>query len=109
MNEHGCCTQALVFPRTQVPSLIEFLRARKRGQTDLMIEDYAASTGLQRFALAPQLVQHVGLSSSRGMEEVHTRSVWAFWFEASDGERLRREHEELLEGERGRELLEGFV
>lgn len=108
MNEHGCCTQALVFPRTQVPSLISFLADRKRGQTDLMIEDYARRTGLQRFALAPQVVQHVGISSSRGMEEVHTRSVWAFWFEAYEAEALRREHRRLLEGEVGRRLLSKY-
>ena len=73
-----------------------------------MIEDYARRTGLQRFALAPQVVQHVGISSSRGMGEVHTRSVWAFWFEEYRAETLRREHERLVEGEVGRRLLEKY-
>lgn len=57
-----------------------------------MIEAYADEHGLERYALAPQVVQHVGLVSSRDNEEINTRSTWAFWFEAQRAEVLHEEH-----------------
>jgi hypothetical protein len=36
----ACCTQALVFPRSQVPDVMDFLIEKGRGQTDLLIEKY---------------------------------------------------------------------
>ncbi|KAG9663105.1 hypothetical protein KCU64_g1534, partial [Aureobasidium melanogenum] len=95
MDKYGCCTQALVFPRAQVPDLVAYLARRKAGQTDTMIEEYADEFGLERYALAPQVVQHVGLVSSRDNLKINTKSTWAFWFEASDAEKLRKEHQEL--------------
>jgi hypothetical protein len=96
MNVHGCCTQALLFPKEQISALIEHLRSIGFGQTDTMIEKYADETGKQRLALGPQVVQHVGLESSRGNSLVNGQSTWAFWFEEYDGQRLEREHAELL-------------
>ncbi|KAA8649346.1 uncharacterized protein ATNIH1004_005247 [Aspergillus tanneri] len=95
MNTNGCCTQALVFPRAQVDDLVRYLE-EKRGQTDLLIEEYAEQTGLTRYALAPPQLQHVGLKSSRGNADIHTQSTWAFWFEDNDPITLKREHEDLL-------------
>lgn len=95
MDKHGCCTQALVFPRFQVQGLIDFLHERGSGQTDSLIEEYADAQGYERYALAPQVVQHVGLISSRNNLAINTRSTWAFWFEAQDPVKLRLEHEEL--------------
>lgn len=97
MNKHGCCTQALIFPRDQVPSLVNFLRDRNEGQTDSLIEEYADRQILRRFALAPPQVQHVGIRSSRDNLEINTRSTWAFWFEENDPVALRREHEHFIE------------
>jgi hypothetical protein len=96
MNVHGCCTQALLFPKEQIPALIEHLRGIGHGQTDTMIEDYADQTGKQRLALGPQVVQHVGLESSRGNSLVNGQSTWAFWFEEYNPRRLEREHDALL-------------
>lgn len=96
MDKYGCCTQALVFPRFQVEGLIDFLHERASGQTDALIEEYADSQSYARFAVAPQVVQHVGLISSRNNLAVNTQSTWAFWFEAQDARRLRREHDELV-------------
>ncbi|KAF4556797.1 Hypothetical protein D9617_1g086790 [Elsinoe fawcettii] len=93
MNKFGCCTQALVFPRYQVESLRNFLRERGSGQTDALIEEYADRSGLARYALAPQVVQHVGMVSSRDNLAINTRSTWAFWFETQTKERLAREKE----------------
>lgn len=63
MNRGGCCTQAMVFPREKVEGLMSFLTGEGRGQTDLMIEDYAEKGGLERLALGRQAVQHVGAKS----------------------------------------------
>ena len=96
MNVHGCCTQALLFPKEQIPALIEHLRGIGAGQTDMMIEEYADQTGKQRLAMGKQVVQHVGLESSRGNNFVNGQSTFAFWFEEYDSRRLEREHDELL-------------
>ncbi|KAL4864793.1 hypothetical protein BDV12DRAFT_175641 [Aspergillus spectabilis] len=97
MNKSGCCTQGLVFPSERMGGLIEFLSARRHGQTDSLIEEYADQSQLTRYALAPPQLQHVGLKSSRDNLDVNTRSTWAFWFETNDPATLRTEHAELLE------------
>ena len=96
LNEHGCCTQALVFPRQQIPPMIEWMRMKKHGQTDSMIEEYADIKGLDRYALFPQAVQHVGLQSSRDNLAINSQSTWAFYFETNDPVKLRKEHERSI-------------
>lgn len=98
MNKHGCCTQALLFPREEIPALAKYLGDIGLGQTDMMIENYADETRKDRLALAPQQVQHVGLQSSRDNTLMNAMSTWAFWFEEYDAEKLRREHLELTGG-----------
>lgn len=95
MDVKGCCTQSLIFSRPQVSALAARLRSVHPDQTDLIMEEYADEAGLARFALAPQLVQHVGLVSSRGTRRRDSRSNWAFYFEDFDPEKLRWEHEQL--------------
>jgi len=56
MNVHGCCTQAFLFPKKQIPALIENLRGIGAGQTDMMIEEYADQTEKQRLAMGKQVV-----------------------------------------------------
>jgi hypothetical protein len=97
MDIQGCCTQALVFDRARVPDLIAHLRERGRGQTDLMIEEYCAAKPLRRFALGEQAVQHIGIMSSRGGSTVNGQSTWAFYFEQSRAEAIRRRHKKVLE------------
>ncbi|KXG46518.1 Glycosyl transferase, family 54 [Penicillium griseofulvum] len=97
MNKSGCCTQGLVFPRERVDGLIDFLSERGHGQTDSMIEEYADSHKLNRYALAPPQLQHVGLKSSRDNLDINTRSTWAFWFETNDPIKLKEDHRRLLE------------
>lgn len=96
LNKLGCCSQALVFPREQVPELTQHLKDEKAGNTDMIIEIYADNTRKQRLALGQQVAQHVGLVSSRDNAAINTQSVWAFFFEAYDPEKLKREHEKLL-------------
>lgn len=95
MNKYGCCTQALVFPRNEVPGLVAYLRGIGAGQTDTMIEEYADANRKERLALGSQLVQHVGLESSRDNTFVNSQSTWAFWFEENDPARLREKHKML--------------
>ncbi|KAF2156388.1 hypothetical protein K461DRAFT_275493 [Myriangium duriaei CBS 260.36] len=96
MNKDGCCTQALVFPRAgrQFEGMMDMLSTRT-GQTDALIEEYANTNHLDRWALGPQVVQHVGLVSSRNNLDVNTKSTWAFWFEAQRSDKLKTEHEML--------------
>lgn len=72
---------ALVFPRSGASDLLKELRELQRGgQTDALIEKYADRTAFERFALAPRVVQHVGLISNRNNLEINTKSTWVFWF-----------------------------
>ncbi|KAM7212137.1 hypothetical protein V8F06_012500 [Rhypophila decipiens] len=98
MDKHGCCTQGLVFDRNQVPGLINRLRTLGRGQTDWMIEEYATDVPLKRFALGDQVLQHVGLISSRGMKSVNAQSVYAFYFEEKREEEVKAKQEKALKG-----------
>jgi hypothetical protein len=51
MNSYGCCSQALLFPRYQVPLLLDFFKRKGKGPRDSLIEDYADELGLSRWAL----------------------------------------------------------
>lgn len=56
----GCCSQALVFPRSKIPLIIEYLQEKRSGQFDLMLDELAAEVGLTRYALYPVQAQHIG-------------------------------------------------
>lgn len=88
----ACCTQALVFPRSQVPDVMGYLREKQRGQTDLFIEKYANELGMARYAVEPQQVQHIGVKSSRG---VNGKTTWAYLFETYNKDKLKKQHQEL--------------
>lgn len=92
MNGYGCCTQGMIFPRDEIPSLLQYFRERVTGQTDTLIEEYSEWDGLDRYALAPQMLQHVGRVSSRDNDATTTKSTWAFWFENNKLWKLAREH-----------------
>lgn len=95
MDVKGCCTQALIYPRSQVHDLADMLLQVHPDQTDFIVEDYANELGLARYALAPQLVQHVGLVSSRGTKRKDSQTNWSFYFETFNAKKLRKEHDEL--------------
>lgn len=56
----GCCSQAMVFPRTQIPLLLKSLREKKNGQVDLLLDEIAIRNNLERYALYPVQAQHIG-------------------------------------------------
>jgi hypothetical protein len=101
MNSYGCCSQALLFPREQVPPLLDYFKKERTGLRDVLIEMYADQNGLTRWALTPSVFQHIGSRSSKwkgnGSEVVDengliaTERIWNYHFEAWDTDRLRHE------------------
>lgn len=61
----GCCAQGLVFPRAKAPRVVEHLNAKQSGQIDLMLDDLAREDKLDRYALYPVQLQHIGMSLPR--------------------------------------------
>lgn len=108
MDEHGCCTQGLLFPRDRIDGLVQFLEEKKVYQVDSAIEEYATRDGFTRYATMPQQLQHIGLKSSKQNLEHFTRSTWAFWFEENDPQRLRMEHDQLLFDPGVKQLLDEY-
>lgn len=56
----GCCSQALVFPRAEIPRLADYLREMGRGQVDLLLKRHAKKMGLARYSIYPVIAQHIG-------------------------------------------------
>lgn len=92
----GCCSQALLFPREQVPGLAEYLTTKGHGQVDLLINDYARERQLLRFSLYPVQIQHIGIQSARNTTEDEARSIWSMAFEDKNPVTLDIEHRQLV-------------
>ncbi|ORY61007.1 uncharacterized protein BCR38DRAFT_349829 [Pseudomassariella vexata] len=93
----GCCSQALLYPRRQVPRLTQYLQNTGKGQVDLMVNRHAASDHLSRFSLYPVQFQHVGIQSSRKTLVDEARSIWSMAFEDKNPVALERDHQRLVE------------
>ena len=70
MHENACCTQALVFPSSQISGLTRWLDEHREGADnyqDQLIEEYSKQTepNMLRWALTPSVVQHIGDKSSK--------------------------------------------
>lgn len=79
MDNFGCCSQGLVYPRDKVPLILHDLDP---GLTpgllpDQRVEALAGRTGLARWALVPSVLQHVGRMGSSGKP----KKTWNFQFE----------------------------
>jgi hypothetical protein len=59
-QQWGCCTQGMIMPREQVLAVAQELVRRAGTPPDLIVEDYARDKGLNRYALDPVQVQHLG-------------------------------------------------
>lgn len=97
MDTYGCCSQALVFPRGQVPGLTKALEELNIGKADSLVELYASEYGLARWALTPSVFAHVGSTGSRGSyitrwNRSNVENIWNFSFELFDAEKLKDEH-----------------
>lgn len=101
MNNYGCCSQGLVFPRNKAGDLIGWYEQSRIGFVDMLTEQYANEHNELRLAITPSVIQHTGRKSSKGddfgKDSKHNLSVaqklWNFGFELFDKERLRAEHE----------------
>ncbi|KAF4971328.1 hypothetical protein FZEAL_9878 [Fusarium zealandicum] len=93
----GCCSQAMVFPRVEVPQVIKFLGEKKEGQVDLLLDEVALSSGLQRHALYPVQAQHIGIESARKTAKTEAQAIWSMAFEDLDPEMLKYDHRRMLE------------
>lgn len=105
MDNFGCCSQGLAFPRDMVPDLIEWYQEKKAGFVDMLTEQYADRFGYSRWALTPSVIQHVGGKTSkddglnrggRGLSEAET--IWNFEFERFGAVDLREDHDLALSG-----------
>ncbi|KAF9886598.1 hypothetical protein FE257_011238 [Aspergillus nanangensis] len=67
MNKHGCCSQAMVFPREKVPLVMNQLEIVqdwiRPKAVDTVIEMVGNENAFDRLAVSPPLMQHVGAAS----------------------------------------------
>lgn len=84
MEDFGCCSQGLIFPREIVPRAMDVLEQAtdQRYYVDMTLERWGNAQHLPQFALIPPLLQHVGSQSSKGQKfDEGATSIWNFEFE----------------------------
>lgn len=84
MEQFGCCSQGLIFPRHIVPRAMKTVHhaTNQRYYVDMTLERWGNAEHLPRFALVPPLLQHVGSKSSKGSKfDEGANSIWNFEFE----------------------------
>jgi hypothetical protein len=102
MNNYGCCAQGLVFPEEIMPALVARLESVPPGPADVAIEAWADAENLDRWALTPSVIQHIGKHTMKQLTELDkpnemysigaARGLWSYAFELHDSEVLRVEH-----------------
>lgn len=101
MNNFGCCSQGLVFPRERVPDLIKWYKEKKIGYVDMLTEEYADRFGYSRWAVSPSVLQHIGGKTSKegtdgvgngGLGRSQAETIWNFEFERYRADELREGH-----------------
>ncbi|KAG2411949.1 hypothetical protein HFD88_009505 [Aspergillus terreus] len=67
MNKHGCCSQAMVFPREKIPIVANEMMIvqdwKKVKAADSVIEMVGNEYGFDRLAISPPLTQHIGAAT----------------------------------------------
>ena len=84
MPDFGCCSQGFIFPRDIVPSIIQRTKEAMYEDLyiDMLLERYADTKNLARFARFPSLLQHIGLKSSKGFGyDADAGTIFNFEFE----------------------------
>jgi hypothetical protein len=95
----GCCTQGAVFPREQIPRLVNSVLNHREEEEyhafDTTVKLYAAEEGILRMVLDPPMVQHVGFKS---VVNSKTSRIfpWSPQFEDLDKQTLEKEHQERV-------------
>ncbi len=64
----GCCTPAVLYPRTHLKDVILGLRSQSSNShnVDIALDNIAIETGLTNYLAIPNLVSHIGFVSSLG-------------------------------------------
>ena len=86
LPQFGCCSQGFVFPSVIVPSIISRTQEAMYEDLyiDMLLERFADSKGLGRFAQFPSLLQHIGFKSSKGFGyDKSAEQIFNFDFESS--------------------------
>ncbi|KAF2840118.1 integral membrane protein [Patellaria atrata CBS 101060] len=110
MNDFACCGQGLVFPQVKAQNLsrwyemnLAYFDVRKNGLADMLTEEYAKEHEEVRWAITPNVIQHVGRKSTKQKDQsdrphplTEAEKMFNFKFELNDAGRLRREHERVL-------------
>ncbi|KAF2765344.1 hypothetical protein EJ03DRAFT_209429 [Teratosphaeria nubilosa] len=120
INRHGCCTQAILYPKDRMRGLIDFLKSKDGFDGDsrarnALIEEYADMHSYDRWTLTPPLFQHAGfrredIDDGRKPGEWRLpkqKADWNFEFELQSAETLRNEHEAKINEEALRYANEG--
>jgi len=83
MDNFGCCSQGMIFSSSQVPTIIDAIEQRIEGYMDMLLETLARKDSLERWAIFPSLLQHIGGESSKGdaVADARARMIWNFAFE----------------------------
>lgn len=92
----GCCSQAMIFPREQLPAVINFLKEKGKGQIDLLLNDMAEEKNLKRYALYPVQAQHIGLDSARKTQLEEAQAIWSMAYEDLDERMLKNTHQRMV-------------
>ena len=79
----------------------------RAGPIDSLIEDWADEEDLQRWALTPSVVQHIGRKSAKAKQSAakaqekselnDARGLWNFAFELNDVDTVKDEHEGMVD------------
>ncbi|PYH99910.1 integral membrane protein [Aspergillus ellipticus CBS 707.79] len=99
MNTHGCCSQALLFNRENIPALLGYLEHMEdvvpTKAVDSVIEMLATRADLDRLAISPSQMQHVGAASYKEKKKTWkwegpyrvkgAHGVWSMGFEKAYG------------------------
>ncbi|KAF2430473.1 hypothetical protein EJ08DRAFT_588850 [Tothia fuscella] len=103
MDNYGCCGQGLVYSRMRAQEIIPYYEQQKIGFADMITEQYAIEHRLSRWAVVPSVLQHMGHTSSKKVEdEVRVKDtekktiaeeIRSFSFEKHTPEVLRKEHD----------------
>jgi hypothetical protein len=84
MPSRGCCTQAIIYPHQVTQPLALHLIAHSGERPyDIITNRWMESQALEKLAIHPPVLQHIGEGSSRLMSENYWRKqpLWSFAFE----------------------------
>ena len=83
MDNFGCCSQGLLYPREVIPVVRSHLEHGGTMFVDTVVEDAARQENLARWAIVPSLLQHVGAHSSKATIDADdkAKAIWNFAFE----------------------------